>query len=164
MAMTLEDYLDKLGEWQRHVVRTCEDEEFVNLIAWPWFSHIAPDRALAYGIETLNRFGTRGVMAQIINCVERYKRIRDEQYVLAKGRDTYIDTFGYAVIMAITNGELPNAVNWPADVWKKHDPIAVYEEMIVDLWWPGKGHIDAGTKALSLAYGMWVEAWRIANA
>lgn len=160
----LEEYLAQIDEWGSHIQDTCSDDRFLRAIVNPWLKDIAHQRAEQYGVEGLYRFGLRGIMAQLINCVERYKVLSKQFQYGFSTLDTIRDSFGYAVIMAVVSKDDVHDVIWNT-VWKSHNVNKIYEALLHDLWYddPHNRFIDSGRRSLCLSYGMWRRWYNRAN-
>jgi len=162
MDISLDSYLMRLNIYKQQAVATCQDKRFNDKILIDWFTRIAPARAHEYGVKGMNRFGPRGVFAQIINCYMRWQRYKDIEFRI-DWTDTMRDLWGYGVIMAIVVDRAPQEINWD-EVWNSERTSEMIFELLVDDVWEGeiispRRARQVAESSLALPFVMWNEFW-----
>jgi len=163
MDLSLDSYLMRVNAYQQQSIATCQDKRFNDQILIEWFTRISPARAHQYGTQGMNRFGPRGVLAQIINCYMRWERFKEIEFAV-DWTDTMRDLFGYVVIMGIVLDVHPaKEIDWEW-VWhpEDHTAEAIFEKMVEDIWEENPYSVSRpfeAMSALALPYALWTEFW-----
>jgi len=158
--MERDEYLDELGAFSRSITDTCPDSLFVTVIARHWLQDVAPARARDYGMEFWQRFGAVGVFYQLLNCWYRWR------HTMTK-RDTIVDTFGYAVLFALSLEQHASDINWRS-VWlpaTQPEIVEWQEYMIMEVLDVGMQYEPQPSHAwiaLRIAYAQWMHAKELA--
>jgi len=154
--MELEEYKRRLRDWESAIRATCPDERYSRTVVAFWCEQIAPNRAEEYGTEFWERFGPQGVFAQVMNCWYRWRASPHDV-----SHDTLVDTFGYAVLYAMSIGMVPNQGEWSL-MWNapvrgmEVEAIEGAQEVLIERCWFGRQHsLTSGRVMFAIAYNEW---------
>lgn len=110
--LSLDLELEQIGVWGEVVAARCPNDEFLEEVADPWFTHIGPTRARQYGVLGLNELGVPGVLAQVFNCYFRWQNMELVKAPLYAMHDVMRDTVGFATLTGIVSGVDPWKMRW----------------------------------------------------
>jgi hypothetical protein len=143
----MRQYLSELKMWKEALDDNSPDPFFTTSISDVWFNDIAPSRAKEYGVVCFQRFGPKGVVAQLLNCGCRL------QIGLADPMDTMRDMLGYSVMLGVVLRQLPNSLNING-IFREADVGAMIAAIENNGW-----HDDVFTRipsqGLTVVYSTW---------
>lgn len=143
----LRQYLSTLSIWKEAIDQEVPDPFFKTSITDVWFRDIAPNRAKEYGVVCFQRFGPKGVVAQLLNCGCRL------QTGLADPMDTMRDMFGYSIMLGVTLDQLPSTLNFKL-AFKE---IVISDQMAVieNNGWHANSYKRIPSQGIAVAYSSW---------
>ena len=140
-------YLEELSVWKEALDYKNEDPFFKTSITDVWFRDIAPDRAKEYGVICFQRFGPKGVVAQLLNCGCRL------QTGLSDPIDTMRDMFGYSIMLGVVLRQLPNTLNFRL-LFQEND-VEGLMAIIENTGWHDDVYHRIPSQGIAVAYSTW---------
>jgi hypothetical protein len=114
--LTVEGNDQEIRNWTGAFVQHVDESDPFRVdIAVPWFMIVGPERNRQYGVRGLNEMGSRGVLAQVMNCYFRWETLENNYTRWDEMRDVIIDAFGYSVLMGMVMKSNPEYIfsPWP---------------------------------------------------
>jgi hypothetical protein len=152
--LDLEAYIARLPLWGEKIRSTVPDPDFWEIVAKPWIDGIGPAKARQYGTECWDRFGARGIAAQVFNCYCRWKTMFRSEADLPAMSDTLRDLLGFSVMMAVTTGKHPKMIHWD-EVWSGYFVAEDHYQSLIAKVWDGNDPAGAAFHCFAIAWGTW---------
>lgn len=151
MGLTLDRHMKQMQLWSGIVYATCPSEEYIDVVALPWFERIGPERAAQYGVVGLNELGVPGVLAQVMNCYFRWLQMEEDQNGMSAMLDVFRDSLGFAVLTAIVAGRDPEEMaRW--ECWDENVHPSIWYGYLKNVWDNGSSdHAMAAEFALAFS-------------
>jgi len=152
--MELEEYKLRLKDWEITIRQECPEPRYSQTVVAFWCEAIAPNRAEEYGTEFWERFGPHGVFAQVMNCWYRWRHDPEEV-----SQDTLVDTFGYAMLYALSLNMKPKDIDWSMMFRPANNDVAdihAAQEVLIERCWFDRQHTSTSARTMfAIAYAEW---------